>query len=271
MQRTWFSRCAALGGALVLMGLLGLATPSLAQKDEWGAVKGTVVWAEKALPKLTPLDVNTDKEHCLSKGKLFDPFSVVNPKNKGVPYAMVWLTSLDKKDSPLPIHPDLKTPKSSKVVIDQPCCLFDPPVLGIREGQSWVVKNSAPVPHNANIIGGMTGPNLNPLIPPGGMVEIPAKELQARDTPISISCSIHRWMRGYARVFKHPYFTVTDGSGQFEIAKAPAGRYRLVIWHPNVGWVTGEGAEPDRFGRQVTIPAGGVASVGKIDMREPKD
>src|SRR5262245_35191575 len=171
----------------------------------------------------------------------------------------------DRKESPLPIHPALVKFKQASVEMDQPCCLFEPPVLAIREGQSWVVKNSAKIPHHANILGGKEGPNVNPLIPPGKSVEIPAKELTARPNPISVSCSIHGWMRAYARVFNHPYFAVTDADGQFEIKNAPAGNFRLVAWHPGVGWVTGEGTEPDRNGMPINIRAGGVTNLGKID------
>lgn len=256
-------------GVLALFGVFGLVQTVSAQKGDWGTLKGQVVWAEKALPKRVPLSVTADKEACLIKGPLFDPFTQVNAKNQGVPLAVVWLIPLNKKDS-LKIHPDLLKPAKAEVSMDQPCCLFEPPVLAMRAGQTLVIKNSSGISHNANVQGGKVGPNLNPLIPPGRQVEV--MKIEARPSPILVGCSIHLWMRAYIRVFDHPYFAVTDENGQFEIKNAPTGPHRLVAWHPHVGWVIAEkkNADPDQNGKPITIN-GGMNELGKIEMKEPKD
>jgi hypothetical protein len=253
--------------AFIAAGLLALtagATWSPAQNPTgWGTVKGAVVWGGAALPKQKPIaDVakNTDKNHCLSKGPILDEEWVVNPKNKGIRWAFVWLMDKNGPTAPLPIHPDLQAIKQKQVVMDQPCCKFVPHALGLREGQILVAKNSAPVPHNykwtGNPIKGVGG---NVLIPPKGSFAI--KNLEADRLPIAINCNIHGWMRGWVRVFNHPYFAVTDENGAFELAKAPAGEYRLVIWHESAGWLGGKNG---KNGRPVTIKAGETTDPGNL-------
>ena len=39
------------------------------------------------------------------------------------------------------------------------------------------------------------------------------------------------WMNGYVWTFDHPYAATTDADGKFEIKNAPAGKWRLVVWH----------------------------------------
>jgi hypothetical protein len=254
------TRCAALG----LVGLLLLPSPALAA---WGTIKGQVVWDSPTLPKREELKVDKDQAACLAKGKLLSEKVLVNPKNKGVRYVVVWL--IDAKDpmKPLPIAPAVAGLAKPTVEIDQPCCLFEPRVVALREGQTLVIKNSAAIPHNAKLDGGDKGPNINQLIPPGGM--LPVKDVVARPTAIPLGCTIHGWMNGYIRVFKHPYYAVTDADGTFEIKDAPAGKYRLVVWH-ETGWVTGD-TTPSKNGKLIDIKADGVTDLGKIPMKPPED
>ena len=76
-------------------------------------------------------------------------------------------------------------------------------------------------------------PNRTPLIAGvlGGCLDLVADRL-----PIKIECNIHPWMNGWVRVFDHPYFAVTDADGNFELKNAPAGNYRLMVWHGQGGW-----------------------------------
>jgi hypothetical protein len=41
------------------------------------------------------------------------------------------------------------------------------------------------------------------------------------------------WMRAHLFVADHPYFTLTDAQGRFELNQVPPGRYQLVCWMPN--------------------------------------
>ena len=38
-------------------------------------------------------------------------------------------------------------------------------------------------------------------------------------------------MLGYGRVFDHPYFTITDENGKFELTNVPVGNWNIMYWH----------------------------------------
>jgi hypothetical protein len=250
----------ALSPALALLAGLAVTPVSLAQG--WGTVKGQVVFPGEP-PARAKLDVNKDKDACLAKGPLYSEACIVNPKNKGVKNVVVWLLDPSGKFAKkLPVHPALKDAKLADAELDQPCCQFTPHVLALREGQSMVIKNSAPVSHNVNVLGGLKGPNFNVILPPGGKRIVPADDLPARPTPITVRCDIHPWMNAWIRVFPHPYFAVTDEDGSFTIPNAPAGEYRLVVWQESVGWVNG-GTQ----GTPVTIKDNGVTDLGQIPLK----
>jgi hypothetical protein len=255
----------ALPAGLALALALAPAVAKAQGPAGWGTVKGRITWGGKDLPEQKPLaDVlkSTDKNHCLSKGPILDEEWVVNPKNKGIRWAFVWLIDNNDPKAPLPIHPSLQAIKQKEVVMDQPCCKFVPHALGMRQGQILVAKNSAPVPHNykwtGNPIEGIGG---NVLIPPNQSFAI--KKLKADRLPIQINCNIHSWMRGWVRVFNHPYFAVTDENGAFELPDAPAGMYRLVVWHGSAGWL---GGAKGKNGTQINIKAGGVTDPGNLSF-----
>jgi hypothetical protein len=255
-----FARLRSFAGALALP--VCLAVTASASAESWGTVKGRVVF-DGPLPKTEFIKIDKDQAHC--PAKILSQRYVVDSKTKGVQWVLVWLVDLNK---PLPISPDLKGLKTTEVVIDQPKCMFEPPVVGVRVGQTLVVKNSAKIPHNVKVDGGTLGPNVNPILPPGGKVEL--KDIKPRPLPIPISCSIHGWMKGAVGVFDHPYFAVTNEKGEFEIKKAPVGNYRIVIWHPTKGWVVWVKGKSGKEGVPITIKKMTTVEY-KLDPKEDDD
>ena len=231
MQRLVFSAvCAA--------ALFAGTGPTATAQNKWATVKGQVVFpGDKELPKRAPLNVTQDKDHCLSKGEILDESVIVSAKNKGIKNVVVFLrpddTDLKAELPKEAIHPDDKNRKAGEVVIDQPCCMFGPRVTVARAGDKLTVKNSAPVAHNLFWETSNNG-SYNVTIPKMDKWEL--KEGLAKEEgnrPIQYKCTIHGWMTGYVRVFDHPYYAITDDSGNFEIKNAPVGKYRIVYWHEN--------------------------------------
>jgi hypothetical protein len=230
--------------------------------DGWGTIKGQVTWGGKAPPAPVKINVDKDKEHCLSKGDILEEKIIVG-KNGGVKNVFVWLIDANNPKAKLPIHPDLKEVKVKEVVMDQPCCKFEPHALAIREGQVIIGKNSAPIAHNMKWTGEQgVNDGDNKLIPSQGKIEI---ALMASTKPVIIECNIHPWMKGWVRVFDHPYFAVTDADGKFEIKNAPAGKYNIVMWQEEVGWVNG-----GKTGQTIEIPAGKSVEVKETVKPEEK-
>ena len=58
-------------------------------------------------------------------------------------------------------------------------------------------------------------------------------------------------MSAFVVVTDHPYHTITDAYGAYEIRDVPPGRYTLSVWHEELG--TREAP--------VTVEAGGTATV----------
>jgi hypothetical protein len=262
-----------LAAALAAVTLILFGPGSAAHAQQWGNVKGTITWAGKDIPKQLPIAAvnnHADKMACHKDGNVVvDEKWVVNPKNKGLKSAFVWLINEDVKNkAPLPIHPNLAAPKETKVVIDQPLCAFVPHALALREGQVLVAKNSAAVAHNVKWTGRDGTPNAggNVLVAPGGTFEI--KGLVADRLPVKIECNVHPWMNGWVRIFDHPYYAVTDANGAFELKNAPAGTYRLIVWHGSGGW---RGGAAGRNGQVITIKANGTLDLGNLDYPPPAD
>jgi hypothetical protein len=247
----------------VLAGAIVLAAAATVSAEGWGTIKGQVVLAGD-VPKPVAVNVDKDKEACLKNGPIFPDDLVVNPKNKGVKWAIVYLISAEGFKKDIPIHPKLKNIKEKVVEIDQPCCKFEPHLLAMRQGQTLLVKNSAEIAHNVNILGGARGPSLNQIVPSKGKFKV--EDIVARPIPISVKCDIHGWMSAKIAVLNHPYFAVTDDDGKFEIKDAPAGDFRVVVWHEKQGWVLGDG-KPTGMGKKITITDGKATDLGKVPLK----
>lgn len=249
----------------VLIVGLALLAPTFALAQDFGKeLKGSVVFDGDKIPAREPLKVDKDQAHCLSKGDILAEDWIVNPKNKGIKNVFIWLEAKNKDDA-IPVHADLKEIKQKEVMVDQPCCMFVPSMIIIRQGQTIVVKNSAPIQHNFRWAG---HPDINPggnvNMIPGGSFKI--DNLKADPLfPVLLQCDIHGWMKGYVRVFDHPYFAVTDENGAFTMPNPPAGDYKLKVWHPGSGWL---GGAKGKAGLPITIAAGEVKDMGQLKIEK---
>lgn len=255
-----FLACAPL---LVAVGVTGVAAQPAPQ---WVTVTGQVV-----LPANVPVPVRKALAVAAGNGcpaGLLDESVIVNPKNRGVKNVVVWLRPDDVNDAKAAltakeIHPADAKRKRADVVIDQRACAFDPHVAVGRVGDTVVVKNSGAGLHNffwSSANNGEFG-----IITMPGQQQRFAQPLERERSPIQFKCTIHPWMVGYMRVFDHPYYAVTDDDGKFTIKDAPAGNYRLVYWHEQVGFL---GKAPGRFGVLTPIAPGpnGVMDLKPTDF-----
>ncbi len=265
MMRTRYLAAAAILAGLTAIQLFRIGG-AMAQGNakDWGTIKGQVVLVGP-IPHQKPIaavKTHQDSKNCEKDGPTVDEDWVVNKKNNGVKWTFVWLKPAEGQN--LPVHPTLQKLTQKEVEMDQPCCTFIPHGLAMRQGQVLVAKNSAPMPHNYKW-GGHPAVNEggNVLIPPKGKFEI--KNLQADRFPVTVSCTIHPWMKAWIRVFDHPYYAVTDDNGNFEIQDAPAGQWNLVVWHESAGWVLPGG----KNGMPLTVKAGGVTELPKIELKAP--
>jgi hypothetical protein len=243
---------------LIAAAALATAPPPVATSP-WVTLKGQIVWPKaNELPEPAAVNVVKDFQHCCGAGPLFEETFVVDPKSRGLKGVIVWLRPDDTdprsffpKDR---IHPDLVRVKPQVLTVDMPRCQFVPRVLAARVGDTLVLKNSAPVPHCVKLYGAANefARVLMPEKEPVRAIE----SLKIETVPMTIDDPLHPWMRGFLRVFDHPYFAVTDADGRFEIPKVPVGNWRIVYWH-ETGFHKGKDG---RLGFPVVVKNTGAAT-----------
>jgi plastocyanin len=138
-------------------------------------------------------------------------------------------------------------------VLDQVGCEYQPYVIGVRTGQTFMVKNSDSTFHNVHALPKVPGnPEKNVAQPVKGMTSpftFPNGEVF-----VQFKCEVHPWMFAYVGVVDHPWFAVTDQNGSFSLpAGLPPGQYTLAAAHLKAGEilqqinVTETGVEPVTF------------------------
>ena len=113
-------------------------------------------------------------------------------------------------------------------VIDQKGCIYIPHVFGMQAGQELLIKNSDSTLHNIHSM-----PKINKefnFAMPKVVKEQTTSFAKSEPDPFYIKCDVHPWMKSWALVLDHPYFAVTDASGNFLIDGIPAGTYEVVCW-----------------------------------------
>ncbi len=133
------------------------------------------------------------------------------------------------------------------VAIDQRNCLFVPRLVGARVGQTLQITNSDATAHNLHSVSKRNA--FNTSQPKQGMVY--KFQLKADEVMMRIRCDIHSWMTTYVGVTTHPYFAVSAIDGAFTLARVPAGRHTIQVWHEQYGTLT----------QTVDVKAGATATV----------
>jgi plastocyanin len=186
-------------------------------------------------PVRPPLPVFKNLEVC-GEGVVDDRL-VVGPGG-GVRYAVVTIEDVRQGRAP---------ERNVTTLLDNRGCRFEPHVQVAEVGQWLELHNSDPILHNADARLGKDT-LFNVALTPGRDLR---KQLTAPGT-IAFTCDVrHTWMSAFVVVATHPYHTVTDAYGAYQIDHVPPGSYTMRFWHEELG--TEE--------RPVTVTAGGIAVV----------
>ena len=142
--------------------------------------------------------------------------------SKGGPVADA-VVSLIPLDTPAP--PVAATASTEIAQQDQE---FIPYVTVIQAGTHVVFPNRDTVQHHVYSLSKAKKFEL-PLYNPG------QKESMVFDIAglVTVGCNIHDWMISHLIVVPTPWFAKSDAAGAARV-EAPAGRYRLELWHPRL-------------------------------------
>lgn len=184
------------------------------------AITGQVLFEGKA-PPATPLAVASFPECAMAhpKGVLSEDVLVKDGKLQNV---FVYVKE-GAKNFPPPTGP---------VTLDQKGCVYNPHVFGIQVGQPLLILNSDPMIHNIHALMGAET-IFNVAMPVQGQ-----KLTQTFSKPqvmTELKCDIHGWMKAYIGVLNHPFYSVADSSGRFEIKGLTPGDYTVAAWHERFG------------------------------------
>lgn len=233
----------------VLLALLLAVAPVLPATG--GTITGRVVFRGE-IPKLAPIHVVKDQAVC--GDEIPTERLIVSPMTRGVQHAIIYLDGA---------VPPAKDAPPGEVVLENRACRFVPHVLAVRVGTELAIANADPVLHNVRAWMEARAV-LNVVQPFQGQV---TRRKIKRPGVMRLTCDIHVHMLGYLLAFEHPYFAMSDSSGEFRIPDVPPGTYRISAWHE--GWAeVGRDPEghavyepPHLLSQEVVVPKTGEVRV----------
>jgi hypothetical protein len=206
-----------------------------------GTIKGTVKWSG-ALPHIPSLAINKDPEICDPEShKTRDLERLVVGSQGGVANTVVFLRDISSGKAM-----DIPEPRR---FLNQKLCRYEPHILLVPANGALQLKSSDATLHTVHMDGAasynLPFPFTNQVV------------TRTMQTPglVNVRCNGgHTWMNAEILVVSHPYYAVTDESGNFELADVPAGKYELVAWHEGWKLLRQEGAFDVLTERKVQRP-----------------
>ena len=119
---------------------------------------------------------------------------------------------------------------SKRAVIDQRELKFIPRVMAVVVGTTVDFPNDDKTFHNVFSTSEPKKFDLG-LYPSGQSRSVTFDKAGV----VRILCNVHPNMEAYVVVKSHPYFSVSDARGNYNLKGIPLGKYRLEVWHPELG------------------------------------
>lgn len=206
--------------------------------------------SSRGKPKQAIAEVTRDQEIC---GRRITTPVVETSAGGLLKNAVVFVEKIERGKAP-----DL----AASAKLDNRGCHFVPHVQTVTVGQTMEITNSDPIMHNTHAYAG-NRTIFNLALAVQGQ-RIPKKIT----TPgiMNIKCDAgHAWMNAWVHAFPHPYHAVTGAEGKALITEVPPGKYRVGVWHEELGTQTVEVAVEAGKTMQVTFnelakPAAGSSS-----------
>jgi plastocyanin len=118
----------------------------------------------------------------------------------------------------------------AKAVMDQKDLKFNPRVLAVVVGTTVDFPNHDKTFHNVFSTSDAKKFDLG-LYPSGQSRSVTFDKAGV----VKILCNAHPNMEAYIVVKNHRYFSLADAHGNYTLAGVPLGKYRVEVWHPQLG------------------------------------
>jgi hypothetical protein len=213
-----------------------------------------------------------------SGGAVYDDRIQIDADTRGLKNVVVWLRPDD--DDPkaafpaAKVHPDLAKVKAVTHTVSSRFCRFDKPVIAARAGDTLEFVNAGTV-------------TIAPSLTLGDHQSTHTIRRDDRPTAVKglkagsgyFSDAVHpAWKAdalqglspwGRIFVFDHPYFAVTNETGEFELKDVPKGKWRVMYLHAGSGYHTGK---VGRLGFAVDVEGDkkGVMAMKPLAFEKPK-
>ena len=189
--------------------------------SDGGTISGTVKWSGP-LPHGLEFPVTKDPQICDPESKkTVDLDRLIVGPQEGVANTIVYIKDISSgKAFDLP---------EQRRHLNQLHCRYVPHILLVPQNAVLQMESSDATLHTIHMEGAAT---FN--LPFPFTHQITARTMS---TPglVHLQCNGgHVWMSAEMMVAPHPYYAVTDESGQFEFTDVPPGTYQVVAWHE--GW-----------------------------------
>jgi hypothetical protein len=231
--------------------------------NDGGTITGSVKWTGPRPPAAT-FSINKDQQVCDPDGqKTRDLERLVIGPQGGVANTVVYLKHVSSGKAFA--FPEVRRS------LNQRHCRYEPHILLVPEKEALQLRSSDPVLHTVHMQGAASF-NL-----PFPFVDRVVTHEMSYAGIADVRCNGgHTWMNAELFVAPHPYYAVTDESGNFMLNDVPPGEYELVAWHE--GWNLSRSefavdvltqrrirrpvfSEPRTWERKITVTSGGTATV----------
>ncbi len=116
------------------------------------------------------------------------------------------------------------------------------------------VKGVLHNPHSFEVLGASSSTIFNiALAEKGSSLDKPAI-MRKKNSMLRLQCDQHEFMQSFFLPVTNPHYAVAGKDGSFEIKDVPAGKHKVVVWHPFV-----DKGKPTEM--EITVPEGGKAEL----------
>lgn len=224
------------------MSLIGVSVlvlgGGLANASNGATVVGQVIFKGTVPPPKT-IEVLRNPDFCGASVSIQN--LVVDSSSQGVQGVVVSVEGVD--------NPSGKTTPSIQPELRIRECSFVPRIGTAIAKTLLYFTNEDPIMHNTHIHRGKrTFVNVAQVA--GGRT---FKKRIKRPGILKAHCDKHEFMEGYILVFDHPYYSVTDTMGHFQIPSVPSGLQELTIWHETLGTIHTKVEVPEQGEVSITV------------------